>query len=45
MGTEPICLSLGLGLGAVETLLVIIIKPNSLCFGTHIGLGIGSRAV
>ena len=39
MGTEPICL--GLGLGPVETLLNIIIEPNSLCLGIGIGLGIG----
>ena len=38
MGTEPTYLNLGLGLGSVETLLNIIIKPNSLCLG--IGLRI-----
>ena len=38
---KPICLSLGLGPGQVETLPNIIIKPNSLCLSTGIGLGIG----
>ena len=32
---------IGLGPGPVETLLNIIIKPNSLCLSTGIGLGIG----
>ena len=40
-GAEPICLSLHLGLGPVETLLNIIIKLNSLCLGLGIDLGIG----
>ena len=41
MGTEPICLNLGLGLGSVETLPNFIIKSYSPCLGTGIGLGIG----
>ena len=38
MDTEPICLSLGLSLGPLETLSNIIVKPNSLCLGLGIGL-------
>ena len=41
MGASPICLSLGLGLGPVETLPNIIIKPNSLFHSIGLGLGMG----
>ena len=37
MGREPICLSLGLAIGPVETLSNIVIKPNSLYLGVGVG--------
>ena len=40
MGTESICRGVGLSLGPVVKLPNIIIKPNSLCLGTGIGLEI-----
>ena len=40
MGAEPICVGLGLSTFPMETLLNIIMKPNWLCLGIGIGLGI-----
>ena len=45
LGTVPICIgiriTIGIGLGSIETVLHIIIEPNFIGIGIGVGAGIG----
>ena len=45
MGAAAIGITIGIGVGSVETVLHITIEPNFIWNGVGTGLGIGSRAV